>query len=232
MSMYPQSNKVTLDYSTTRDLSIPKFFNQVYAWMCVGLAVTAVTAFLAQGFMIHSPLVLVAAFLGLTVLGISTQAVTMRVSAGAGLAMFLLYAAIIGVISSWIFVVYRIETLMAAFAVTAGTFAGVSAVGFFTKIDLSRAGGFIIMAIWGVFLASVVNLFVASTAFSWFITYAVLALFIGYTAYFTQNLRDMAIAYKDSPQMLQRLAVIGSLQLYVSFLNMFFSILRIMGNRR
>lgn len=232
MSMFPQANRATLSYSTERDLSIPKFFNQVYAWMCVGLAVTAVTAFLSQSIFITSPGIAIAAVLGITVLGFATQAVTMRMSAGVGLAMFLLYAACIGVISSWVFHRYSLGTLGAAFGVTAGTFAGVSAFGFVTKRDLSGMGGILVMAIWGLFLASIVNLFLGSPAFSWFITYAVLAVFVGYTAYFTQNLRDTAIQFKDNPTMLGRLAVIGSLQLYVSFLNMFFSILRILGNSR
>jgi FtsH-binding integral membrane protein len=88
------------------------------------------------------------------------------------------------------------------------------------------------MAVVGLFLASLVNIFWANNALSWIITYAVLAVFIGLTAYRTQQLKEMAIQLSGNADMLSRVAIIGSLSLYISFINMFLSILRILGDRR
>ena len=88
------------------------------------------------------------------------------------------------------------------------------------------------MAVVGLFLASLVNIFLANNALSWIITYAVLAVFIGLTAYETQALKQIAIHYATNADMSARFAIIGSLNLYISFINMFMSILRILGDRR
>jgi hypothetical protein len=88
------------------------------------------------------------------------------------------------------------------------------------------------MCAWGLFLASIVNVFVANNDFSWLITYAVLAVFIGLTAYDTQKLKVVAQSLAGNPSMAARYAIVGSLELYVDFINIFLAILRIMGNRR
>jgi FtsH-binding integral membrane protein len=88
------------------------------------------------------------------------------------------------------------------------------------------------MGAFGLIIASLVNVFIASTAFSWFLTYAILAVFIGLTAYHTQQLKTIAHQTAGSPQMAARYAIIGSLVLYVAFINMFMSILRILGSRK
>jgi FtsH-binding integral membrane protein len=92
-------------------------------------------------------------------------------------------------------------------------------------------GSILIMCAWGLFIASIVNIFLASNALSWFITYAVLLVFIGLTAYDTQRLKEIALSYADNPDMAPRFAIIGSLWLYVDFINIFLSILRIMGRK-
>jgi FtsH-binding integral membrane protein len=88
------------------------------------------------------------------------------------------------------------------------------------------------MCAWGLLLASVVNIWIASDAFSWVITYGVLAVFIGITAYETQRLKEVAYATQGDPSMASRYAIVGALRLYISFINIFLSILRIMGDRR
>lgn len=131
-----------------------------------------------------------------------------------------------------VFRVYQQSTLGAAFLVTGGTFAVMSVIGMVTKIDLTRMGGILIMAAIGLFIASLANIFIASDALSWVITYAVVLVFVGLTAYYTQTLKGWALQFEGNPAMINRIAVVGSLLLYVAFINLFFAILRIMGSRR
>lgn len=236
MSMY-QDSSTPLSYSTTRDLSLFRFFNQVYAWMFVGLGVTAVVGLVcsqvpAIAVMFTNPMVAVAAALGAFVLAISAQSVAMRVSAGAGLAMFMLYAAVIGMLTSYVFLVYSTDTLIGGFLITSGVFGATSLFGYFVKKDLSMVGRFATMGILGLFAASLFNIFFANDALSWFITYGVIVLFIGLVAWKTQDLKDIAYAYADQPEMLNRAAVVGSIVLYISFINLLLAILRILGSRK
>ena len=133
---------------------------------------------------------------------------------------------------SYVFLIYKIEMLGGAFIMTAGVFGGMSLYGFVTKRDLTGIGSFLVMGAIGLFIASLVNLFLASNALSWIITYAVLAVFIGITAYETQRLKTLAYQFQGNGAMLSRLSIVGSLVLYISFINLFLSILRIMNSRR
>lgn len=214
------------------------FFNMVYAWMSVGLAVTGVVAWLASqsptwvNLLYTNRLVFSGLFLGMIGIAVFAQAAALRISVGAGLGLFMLYAALMGAMISAIFLVYPKSTIASSFAVTGGTFACISIYGFVTKRSLATFGSYMYMALGGVILASVVNFFVASNAMSWIITYGVLAVFIGITAYETQKLKQIADATANNSSLAARYAVIGSLMLYLAFMNMFLSILRIMGDRR
>jgi FtsH-binding integral membrane protein len=240
MSMFPESGARKpweLDYARD-DKSISKFFNVVYAWMAVGLAVTAAVAW----FVSHSPslmkmffgnpLVAIVCCLGAFGIAIGVQRSFRTMNANVATALFLLYAALIGAMISYIFVLYPAKTLASAFVVTGGTFAGMSVYGMVTKRDLTRIGSILIMCFWGLLIASIVNIFVASNALDWLITYGILAVFIGITAYETQQLKQMASEYGSNTEMAARYAIYGSLVLYISFINLFMSILRIMGDRR
>ena len=241
MSMFP--NSTTWSGASERDLAREKvlfrFFNGVYAWMFVGLGITALVGVLisrsdAAMSMIygHGSFVVLAMVLGTVVVAQAAQKVALDVNATLGMVLFLLYAALIGAMTSYIYRVYPQATIGSAFLVTAGTFAVMSLIGMVTKIDLTRIGGILTMAFIGIFLASLVNIFLRSEPLSWLITYAVVVIFVGLTAYYTQNLKVMALANAENGVMLGRLQVIGSLMLYVAFINLFFSILRIMGSRR
>ena len=240
MSMFPNNSMrkpVGLEYGTG-DRAVFNFFNTVYAWMCVGLAVTATVAWLfSQNMTLLRAIYgnrggLALMGLGAFAIAWGVQSMAMRISAAVATAMFLLYAAIIGALISGIFLVYPPQTILAAFVLTAGVFGGMSVYGFVTKRDLTSMGSILIMCAWGLFLASIVNIFIASNVFSWFITYAVLAVFIGLTAYDTQKLRVIAEQTRGDAQLAARFAIVGSLHLYVDFINIFLSILRILGNRR
>jgi hypothetical protein len=239
MSMYPQGDvaRQRLGYATD-DRAVFNFFNTVYAWMCAGLALTAVVAWLVSSSpammqMLYGSRVMVVVFaLGAFAIAWAVQSVAARISASAATALFLLYAAVIGMLISYIFVIYEKNTILAAFLLTGGTFGAMSVYGFVTKRDLSRIGSILVMAAMGLFVASLVNVFFASDAFSWFITYAVLAVFVGITAYQTQHLRQMAEQHAGNADLSARLAIVGALVLYIAFINIFLSILRILGDRK
>jgi FtsH-binding integral membrane protein len=180
----------------------------------------------------RSPFTIIALSLGAFGIAWSVQGAAMRMSAAAATGLFLLYAGCIGVLISYIFVMYSATTLISAFVLTGGVFGGMSLYGFVTKRDLTTIGSYLIMAFWGLLLASLVNLFFASNAMSWVITYGILFVFIGLTAYHTQNLKNFAHANVHNPALASRMAIVGSLILYVAFINLFLSILRILGDRR
>lgn len=241
MSNYPQNSPQPWQLEYGRDQtgagSLASFFNAVYAWMAVGLGVTALVAFgvsqnpgVLKG-LTNGPMIIVF-MLGSLVLSFVAQAVALRVSAVAGLVLFLLYAACLGVMLSGLFAMYSLSTLAAAFIVTAGTFGAMSVYGMVTKRDLTGIGSMLFMAMWGLFFASIANVFFASNALSWVITYAVLAVVIGITAYQTQMLKNLALQHAGDSKMTGRIAVVGSLLLYIAFINMFLSIVRILGDRR
>ncbi|MDB5321995.1 MAG: ybhL [Phycisphaerales bacterium] len=240
MSMFPQpgaQKSWELEYGAD-DRSVSKFFNVVYAWMAVGLAVTAAVAWYVSHtpslmkMFFGNPMVAIACALGAFGIAIGVQRSFRSINANVATALFLLYAALIGAMISYIFVIYPAKTLASAFVVTGGTFAGMSIYGMVTRRDLTRIGGILIMCFWGLLLASIVNIFVASNALDWLITYGILAIFIGITAYETQQLKAMATEFGHNTEMAARYAIYGSLVLYISFINLFMSILRIMGDRR
>lgn len=237
MSQFPDSRPIPLDYGTD-EKSVFNFFNAVYAWMAVGLAVTAAVAFAVANTpavfkVIYSgPIAVTAMMLGAFVIAMGVQSAALRISVTVATLLFLVYATIIGAMISYVFVIYRVETLGGAFVMTAGTFGAMSVYGYVTKRDLTGIGSMLSMCVIGLFLASIVNLFLANNALSWVITYAVLAVFIGLTAYHTQRLKALAYAHQHDPNLAARYAIIGSLLLYIAFINMFLAILRIMGGRK
>jgi FtsH-binding integral membrane protein len=237
MSQFPQTRRVELDYGTDNGVMV-SFFNTVYAWMAVGLALTAaVSWYVSQSPQIMSYFVGGRAFsvfilLGMFAIAMAVQSAALRISAGVGTLLFLVYATLMGGLLAPIFLIYELGTIGSAFLITGGTFAAMSVYGFVTKRDLTKMGAIFMMALVGLILASLVNIFWANNAMSWVITYAVLTVFIGLTAYETQKLKVIADQLRDQPQLLQRYAIIGSLVLYIAFINMFMSILRILGSRR
>jgi FtsH-binding integral membrane protein len=238
MAMYPQYSgrkPIELDYSGVTANVAFRFFNIVYAWMCVGLVVTAVVAYAfsqspqAMSIFYSSKLGYVAWAIGAVGIAWLVQVSAMRISATLGTLLFMLYAAVIGGLISGIFLIYDRSTIVSAFLLTAGTFAAMSIYGFVTKRDLIGIGSFLVMCFVGLFIASLVNVFMGYELLGWIITYGVLAVFIGITAYETQMLKNLAYSLESQPDKLSRYAIVGSLMLYVAFINMFLAILRILG---
>ncbi len=228
-----QINSVSLTESQT---DVQAFMSRVYLWMATALMVTAIVsaavaanqAFQIQ--LISSPLFLILIIGELAVVLVLSLLVN-RLSVIAATILFFAYAGLTGVTLSIIFLVYTDASITATFGVTAGTFALMSAIGYFTKMDLTRLGGFLLMGLIGVVLGSIVNIFLQNSALYWIITYVGILIFVGLTAYDTQKLKRMAAAGL-SGEAEHKASIIGALRLYLDFINLFLMLLRVMGRRR
>jgi uncharacterized protein len=220
------------------DSGVVAFFNSVYAWMCAGLGVTATVAWLfahtpaLQQYMFNNRGVAVAFLVGGVLLSFAIQGVALKVSAALATVLFLVYSAVVGVMLSGIFIAYSLPTLGGVFLITAGMFGATSVYGFVTKRDLSGMRGVLIMAVVGLFLATLVNIFWANSTLYWIVTYVGVIVFTALTAYDTQMLRNIAHDTAGDPRMAARYAIVGSLHLYLDFINMFIFLLRILGGRK
>ena len=145
--------------------------------------------------------------------------------------MFVAYAVLNGISFSSLFYVYTLGSLATTFLVSAGTFGAMSLVGFFTKTDLSSMRKFLLMALIGLIIATVVNIFVKSTGLEMILTYVGVLVFVGLTAYDTQKIKQMFMSAPDLSESTQKYAVLGALTLYLDFINLFLYLLRIFGKR-
>lgn len=152
-----------------------------------------------------------------------------KISNATATALFYLFAVVNGLTLSFIFIAYTRQSIANVFFITAGTFGAMSAYGYLTNRDLSRMGSFLIMALIGLIIASVVNIFMHSEGLYWIISIVGVLLFVGLTAWDTQQVKRMAeMAPAES---LSKIATIGALSLYLDFINLFIYLLRILGNR-
>ena len=145
--------------------------------------------------------------------------------------MFVLYSVINGATLSIIFVAYSIGTISTVFFITAGTFAVMAFIGYVVKADLSGMGKILFMALIGIIIATIVNLFVKSSGLDMIISYAGVLIFVGLTAYDTQKIKNMLMMAGDTSEMSQKIALLGALSLYLDFINLFIYLLRIFGKR-
>lgn len=172
---------------------------------------------------IFAPLVIVFLFAG--------QIHRMSIPAAQG--TFWLYAASVGVSISTIFALYTNESIARIFFITAAMFATTSLYGYTTKRDLSGLGGAFLMAIIGIIIASLVNLFMKSPAFDMMISFVTVIVFSGLVAYDTQNLKDLFYVMQNRENdSVERIAIFGALSLFINFINIFLSLLRLFGDRR
>lgn len=210
---------------------------QVYAWMTAGLLVTGAFAlFVANsptlaGIIIGNQWVffglIIAEFALVWWLSASISTMSPALATGS----FLFYSALNGLTLSVIFLAYTAESIGTTFFVTAGTFGAMSAIGYTTKFDLTSIGGYLIMALIGFLIASLVNIFLQSSTLYWIITYAGILIFIGLTAYDTQKIKHMSMSARDE-RSAHRVAILGALILYLDFINLFLLLLRLLGNRK
>jgi len=210
------------------------FLNGVYRHMALGLAVTGLVAMWAasshdaMALVAQHPFILVIAQFGVV---IALSGMINRMSALTATALFYSYSALTGLMLSVLFFVYTRESIATTFFVTGGTFAAVSAYGYITKRDLTGMGSFLMMGLIGLVIATVVNMFVASTFLTWITTYIGVGIFVGLTAFDTQKLKLMA-ANIEPGETAGKIAILGALTLYLDFINLFIYLMRIFGRRR
>ena len=207
---------------------------RVYVRMFVGMLISAFCALgiasspAAMQFFFSNQIVFWGIFIGMLVMAFIIPARLTRMSTTTCLLLFCIFAAAMGVWLAPLFIVYRLGTIVYTFFITAGMFGGMSIYGYFTKRDLSKYGTYMIMALWGLVIAIVVNIFLRSSGLEWVISIVGVLLFTGLTAWDTQMVKRLSAANLD-PQMADKLATMGALNLYLDFINLFLFLLRIFG---
>jgi hypothetical protein len=226
----------TIDLAQSIDQGLRSYMIRVYNYMGAGLGITGLVAFLVSlsPELMHTifltPLKWVVIFAPLVlVFFISFKLETLKFSTAQ--ILFWTYAALVGVSIASIFWVFKGPSIARVFFITAGTFAATSLYGYTTKKDLTGFGSFLMMGVIGIVIASVVNLFLKSTAMQFIISIISVLVFTGLTAYDTQTIKSIYME-SDDAETAGKKALFGALQLYIDFLNIFMSLLYLFGDRR
>lgn len=211
---------------------------KVFIWMALALVITGVTAYGVA----TTPLLLIAIvtnkalFWGLIIaelaLVFAVSSAINRLSLATATLLFVLYSVVNGATLSVIFLAYSMPAIIQTFFITAGTFGVMALVGYTTKTDLTSLGKLLFMALIGLVIATVVNMFVGSTGFDYILSYVGVLIFVGLTAYDTQKIKQMCMQAPDAGEHMQKLALLGALSLYLDFINLFLYLLRIFGNNK
>jgi FtsH-binding integral membrane protein len=162
---------------------------------------------------------------------IGVSAAINRLSLTTATLMFVLYSVINGAMLSSIFLVYTQSSITTVFFITAGTFGAMALVGYTTKTDLTTMGKYLFMALIGLIIATLVNLFLKSSGMTMILSYVGVLIFVGLTAYDSQKIKEMLLQAPDAGEGAQKLALLGALTLYLDFINLFIYLLRIFGKR-
>lgn len=231
-----QNNTGAIDASFSTEAT-RKFLLNVYNWMAMGLALTGVIAWgisessfaetlFSNSFLFYGIIILqLGVVIGLTF-------AIKKMSAIVAIGAFFFYSALTGLTMASIFLLYTGSSIASTFFICAAMFGSVSVFGYITKMDLSKFGTFFFMGLIGLIIASVVNIFLNSTTLYWIISYAGVLIFVGLTAYDTQRIKQMSQSMDFDTEEGKKAAVMGSLMLYLDFINMFLFLLRIMGDRK
>jgi len=220
-------------------LLVNSFIRSVYNWMAIGLALTGFVAYYVanndtiRSVVFGNPVIFYGLIIGELAMVFFLIARVQKMQASTATALFVFYSALNGVTLSFIFLVYTQTSITSTFFVCAATFVACSIYGYTTKRDLTSIGGFMTMGLIGIIIASVVNIFIRSSAMHMIIGYVGVLVFVGLTAYDTQKLKAMALTQPADvgAAAVRKGAIMGALTLYLDFINLFLMLLRIMGNR-
>lgn len=218
--------------------AFPVLMRKVYVWMAFALLITGMTAY----YVATSPTLMTAIltnkvlFWGLLIaelaLVFGVSAAINRLSLLTATLMFLLYSVINGATLSGIFLIYQLTSIATVFFITAGTFGTMAVIGYTTKADLSSMGRILFMALIGIIIATLVNLFIKSDGLTMILSYLGVLVFVGLTAWDSQKIKQMLLQATDVDEGTQKIALLGALTLYLDFVNLFIYLLRIFGKRR
>lgn len=239
-----------MDYNNYSNPTPPSFLNsaavqtqtnnvmkRVYVRMFVGLLITAFVSLgiansqAALQFFFGNQIIFWGMAIAMLAMAFILPMRLTKMSSGSVLVCFCIFAALMGAWLTPIFFVYRLGTIVYTFFITAGTFGAMSVYGYFTKSNLDRFGAYALMALFGLIILMIVNLFAKSSTIEWVISIVGLLIFIGLTAYDTQQVKRLAAANLE-PQLTDKLATLGAMNLYLDFINLFLYLLRILGSSR
>lgn len=227
----------TLAITKTQE-RVNSYVASVYGWMTLGLFVTAlsgVVALSSRSFVLYV-LFNRFAFFGiiiaelLLVVYLSTRIA--KISLSQARAVFLIYSALNGITLGIILLAFTGASVVSTFMIAAGTFGVMAIYGYSAKRDLTSLGSLAMMGLWGIILASIVNLFLKNDAAQWVVTYLGIAVFVGLTAYDSQKIREIAQSGAHDEAALKKLSILGALTLYLDLINLFLLLLRIFGKRK
>ena len=215
--------------------AFPVLMRKVYTWMTLALLITGVTAFGVASsptlFKSLSTMMWGLIIAELALVFILSGAIN-RLSLGTATLMFIGYSVLNGAMLSSIVLLYKPMVIAKVFFITAGTFGAMAVYGYTTKKDLTSMGKILFMALIGLIIATVVNMFLKSPGFDYILSYIGVAIFIGLTAWDSQKIKEMLQTQYDMSEGAQKLALLGALTLYLDFINLFLYLLRIFGNNR
>ena len=214
------------------------FMQKVYLWMTFALTLTGFVAYRTtqSEFLLELIFSSSFGFIGLILAELALvfwiSSGIQRMSSNMAIGLFLLYSVLNGMTLSVLLIAYTGASVASTFFITAGMFGAMSVYGYTTKQDLSSWGNLLFMALIGLILASVVNIYLQSSGLYWLINYIGVLVFVGLTAYDTQKIKQIAAQVIVESEVGRKVAILGALTLYLDFINMFIFMLRILGNRR
>lgn len=214
-----------------------RFMVKVYAWMCFALAVTGFMSLFVvhfeplMNFFFMNTGVFIFLLIAEVILVVILSARVERMSLFTCTLIFMVYSILNGITLAPLFMVYTASSIASTFFIVSGTFAAMSLFGYFTKQDLTKWGNILIMALVGLIIATLVNLFLHSTMVYWITTYAGVFIFIGLIAYDTQKLKEMSALVVEETEETRKMTIMGALSLYLDFINIFIYLLRIFGKK-
>lgn len=222
------------------EVLVNDFVRSVYNWMFIGLGLTGFMALYVSGnetilrLVFGNKLIFFGLIIAELALVFSISGMVNRMSAGTATSLFVIYSALNGVTLSFIFLAYARASIVSTFFICSATFLACSIYGWTTKKDLTSWGGFLMMGLIGIIIATFVNMFIRSSAMSIIVSYIGVIVFVGLTAYDTQKLKNMALTQPAGldGSVVRKGAILGALSLYLDFINLFLMLLRIFGQAR
>lgn len=215
-----------------------RFITKVFGWMFAGLAITGMVAYFTatshttMSFLTnHIYIIYIVLFAEIFMVYILSERIEKFTVFEATL-IYLSYAALNGFVFSIFFIIYTKSSIATTFYITAGTFGFMSFYGYVTKKDLTSWGNLLFMALLGLIIASVVNIFLRSSTLYWVVTFIGIITFVGLIAYDTQKIKEMNIIGNEGTDEDSKEAIIGALELYLDFINLFLYLLRIFGKKK
>lgn len=226
------------DYAVgSRQVQLATTFKIVYGWMCAGLALSGLVAWYTAASGLGEKILagpgLWVCLIGELVLVFALSAGIRKLPIAVAYLMFAAYAVVNGLTLSLVFYVYELASISRVFFITAAMFGGLAVWGTVTRENLSGIGSICGMALWGIIVACVVNLFLHAAMLDWIISFAGVLVFSGLTMYDAQKVKSWAASEGTMDgETVHRVGIMGALALYLDFVNLFLHLLRLMGNRR